>query len=86
MRGIVDSRIAYVTVEHTYYGCETGCCGWIAYAYDSSGTKLHESSFEFMHSYADTEEEQRREVQEFAELNFPRAPVRWEECDYRCNN
>lgn len=81
MQPIVDSRIAYTTTEHTYYGCETGCCGWIAYAYDADGVKLYESEFEFMHAYDDDE---RQEAEDFALARFPGTRWNEEESDFHC--
>jgi hypothetical protein len=75
---IRDSRIAYVTVEHSYYGCETGCCGWIAYAYDELCVLLHQSSFNFFDG------DQIKDAREFAEKCFPGSKFNEEESDWKC--
>ena len=82
---MIDSRIAYVTVEHEFYGCDTGCCGWKAYAYDSGDNLLHESDFDFMHCYADAGDAADAEARDFAQSHFPGA--RWDKAksDYACS-
>lgn len=79
---MIDSRIAYVTVEHSFYGCETGCCGWIAFAYDAMNNVLHESEFDFMHGGYDETEDSARQ---FAALHFPNAVFNVEESSWHCS-
>lgn len=81
---VIDSRIAYVTVEHVGYGCDTGCCGWIAYAYDASGNRLHESEFDFMHGGSHYDEDTRKIAREFAAAHFPDTEWNETESDYHC--
>lgn len=38
-----------VAVEHSYYGCESGCCGHVAVYYDDAGKELSRGGFEFAH-------------------------------------
>lgn len=78
---IRDSRIAYVTVEHENYGCESGCCGWTAYAFDESGDLLHESSFEFVHAWVD---DVWTAAQDFAWHFFPGVTLNKAESDPAC--
>jgi hypothetical protein len=76
---MIDSRIAYTTTEHSFYGCETGCCGWVAYAYDASGNLLHQSEFEFSHDGDSV-----TDAEAFAQTHFPGAPWNGGESDWRC--
>lgn len=50
--------MATITVYHSYYGCETGCCGHIIRIDDEEVS----SSFEFSHPYGD---DKRRWAEEF---------------------
>lgn len=75
---IRDSRIEYVTVEHSLFGCWTGCCGWIAYAYDKEGNLLHKSQFDFMDSINE------EDAIKFAGREFPGAKFSMDQSDWKC--
>ena len=78
---IRDSRISYVTVEHEYYGCDTGCCGWRAYAFDEQHEILYRSSFEFVHAWVD---DVWTAAQDFAWHFFPGVTLDVDESDPAC--
>lgn len=80
---VVDSNIAYVTVEHAGYGCDCGCCGWEAFAYDSTGKQLYESEFDFGHGNGLNTLE---DAKQFAAEHFPGASFNEEESNYNCVN
>lgn len=49
---------AYVKVVHAYYGCDTGCDGYVAYVCDEDDNTIEYGEFEFAHpSYGETHEE-----------------------------
>ena len=47
--------IVRTTVQHAGYGCDTGCCGHVAHAYNSRGEEVH-SHFELDHPYGEDPE------------------------------
>lgn len=75
--------LEYVIVEHAYYGCDTGCCGHMAVAFDSDNNRC-EGKFEFDHNYGTRpnykpapDEEW---ATEFAGAQFPNVPLKFDEC------
>jgi hypothetical protein len=48
---MTQKKICKVVVEHGWYGCETGCCGyWIKATYEDGSTR---KVFEFAHPDAE---------------------------------
>jgi hypothetical protein len=66
---------AYVYYNHSYYGCDSGCCGHRFYVADADGRVLSER-FEFTH-----DEEAVRENAE-AMAHHWGVPVRADKCEY----
>jgi len=44
---------SYAHVIHAYYGCDTGCCGHIAYLRDAKDMIIGDSGFQFTHPYGE---------------------------------
>ena len=42
---------SYCYVVHDFYGCDTGCCGHIAYLCDENDNIIAQSDFNFFHPY-----------------------------------
>lgn len=49
-----DARPAKIEIEHGWYGCESGCCGMRATAYDGNGVDVR-SKFDFEHYETEAE-------------------------------
>lgn len=47
----------YIKVVHTYYGCDSGCCGHTAMVMDEKDSMV-DSEFEFAHMDKETTKEQ----------------------------
>lgn len=79
---------AYVTVVHSGYGCDTGCCGHEVEWWDDQNARIR-GSFSFDHPWdldAMTEEQrhtwiadQVRDAQDY-DL-YGEVPIRWESCE-----
>ena len=68
-----------VIVYHSYYGCETGCCGHRIELQEDNG-KVVNSDFSFFHPYSQDHLEW---AKEFAEETFGKehaADLDWENC------
>lgn len=61
---------------HRGYGCDTGCCGHVAYAEDVAGNTCS-AQFEFTHPYGAPIEEW---AQEFCADAFRNVPFSWADC------
>lgn len=75
---------AYVTVEHDFYGCGSGCCGHRVYLYDENGHNVDRSGFHFGHPWSSEAKEEF--CKDLAEESFPGIPLRLEECDIQEGN
>jgi hypothetical protein len=68
-----------VVVYHSYWGCETGCCGHIILVDDEEV----DDSFDFRHPYEDTEEAKIVWAKEFVRKHLDEehaADLDWENC------
>ena len=66
----------YSYAVHDYYGCDTGCCGHMAYLCNGSDQVIDEH-FEFTHPYGETPDAWARE---FCLSFWPDVPVKIEMC------
>ena len=85
--------VAYVTVEHTVFGCDMGRCGHVVYACDRRGNEVCRSDFNSLHPALCNEDcthrrgdgacsqhdEPKNWAKDFAAGHFPNVPLRWEE-------
>lgn len=69
-------EIVSAVVEHTYYGCDTGCCGHAVWSQDAAGNTCGRE-FEFVHP--GSHEDFRTWATSLAGEHFPGIPLDWEE-------
>lgn len=73
-------KAAYIYATHDYYGCDTGCCGFVLHAEDERGHEISVSEFDFMH--VDSREELEMELRNWAtDHGRPDVPIDWERCE-----
>jgi hypothetical protein len=71
-------RAAYSYVVHDSYGCESGCCGHIAYLCDENDNIIAQSDFEFCHPGRQPYDEW---AKEFCLELWPDVPVKLAMCE-----
>ena len=76
---VFHNRLVKAYAVHTYYGCDTGCCGYIAVAEDENLIKCR-SKFEFDHNYG-PDEQNESWANSFTQQFFPGIPFSWEDCE-----
>ena len=69
-------------VEHAYRGCDSGCCGHEARAFDAQDKEVcGNSTFEFDHPWIGDDASKRKWAEMFAAEYFPGVPLDWGDCE-----
>jgi hypothetical protein len=79
--GRYHGLVTRATVEHEFYGCDTGCCGHRIHGYDARGGSVC-SEFSFSHPDSNDETDRRRFCEELIADTFgPGVVLDWDESD-----
>lgn len=75
-RGAVRCAVRAVVV-HSFYGCDSLCCGHTIYGYDCNGRQVY-SEFEFTHPYG---ADHKAWATSLADEHLRGADLDWDECE-----
>ena len=66
-----------VIARHSFYGCDTGCCGWEICSFEEgkeASSMYEREDWTFSHSYNDTKEDKEKTM-DFLKKEFPKFDI-----------